>query len=328
MAYSSFLELNLKNTQGNYYIALEYNRMSKTIELYLTTAQFKKLESHKPFQVSFQQLNQNKPADHHVEIELPKPELTKLNRNLRNGKGFRFNPNKIIGSGLFSSGLSLLKTAAKSNLVKDLAKKGLSKAIQIGANSNNQYLAGAANLAGNVTGAGIFDTGLSLLKNAAKSKTVQNLGKQALSKAIQMGANSNNGLIAGASNALKSVTGGKLKKGSQEAKDHMARIRAMRKTGTGFNLIKSIKGAFKNPILKQIGNVALKTALPVALSIAKSNPYTAPLGMATQGILQSQGVSTGGKLTKRNISMPELIQNSYVRNPNALIVRGGSFKSL
>jgi hypothetical protein len=222
-----------------------------------------------------------------------------------------------------------LKTAAKSNIVKDLAKKGLSKAIQIGANSNNSIISQASNLANNaVNGAGIFDTGLSLLKNAAKSKTVQNLGKQAISKAIQMGANSNNNLIAGASNALKSVTGGKLKKGSQEAKDHMARIRAMRKTGSGFNFIKSIKGAFKNPILKQIGNVALKTALPVALSIAKSNPYTAPLGMATQGILQSQGVSTGGKLSKRNISMPELIQNSYIRNPNALIVKGGSFKSL
>jgi hypothetical protein len=143
-----------------------------------------------------------------------------------------------------------------------------------------------------------------------------------------MGANSNNGLIAGAANALKGVTGGKLKKGSQAAKDHMARIRAMRKTGNGFNFLKTMKKIVKNPILKQIGQTALSTALPIGMSVLKSNPYTAPLAMATQGVLQSQGVSTGGKLSKKRITMPELIEQSYIRNPNALIVRGGSFKAL
>ena len=41
-----------------------------TIDLYLTNAQFKKMDNQKPFQVSFQQLNGNKPADHHVQIYL------------------------------------------------------------------------------------------------------------------------------------------------------------------------------------------------------------------------------------------------------------------
>jgi hypothetical protein len=88
--------------------------------------------------------------------------------------------------------------------------------------------------------------------------------------------------------------------------------------------LNSVKKIAKNPILKQIGNVALKTALPIALNVAGSTPA----GMLAQGVLQSQGISTGGKLTKRNISMPELIANSYVRNPNPLIVRGGSFKAI
>jgi hypothetical protein len=298
---------------------------SNTIELFLTNAQYKKLENHQPFQVSYQQLNQDRPADHHVEIELPKPELTKLNRNLRNGKGFRFNPNKIIGGGLLSSGLSLLKTAAKSKAVQNLGKQALSKGLQLAGNSNNSLISSAATLAGNaVNGSGIFDTGLSLLKNAAKSKTVQNLGKQALNKGLSLAGNSNNGFISEA-NTLKGVTGGKLVKGSQAAKEHMARIRAMRKTGAGFgSFLNSVKKIAKNPILKQIGNVALKTALPIALNVAGNTPA----GMLAQGVLQSQGISTGGKISKRNISMPELIANSYVRNPNPLIVRGGSFRAL
>ena len=53
--------------------------MNNTIELYLTNAQHKKFSSQKPFQVTYQQLNGNKPADHHVEIVLEKKEMTKLN---------------------------------------------------------------------------------------------------------------------------------------------------------------------------------------------------------------------------------------------------------
>jgi len=49
------------------------------------------MDNQKPIQVSFQQLNGNKPADHHVQIYLDKKELTKLQRSLRK-KGFRFGP--------------------------------------------------------------------------------------------------------------------------------------------------------------------------------------------------------------------------------------------
>ena len=88
---------------------------NNTIDLYSTTAQLKK-ENHKPFQVTHQQLNSDRPADHHDEIELPKPEMTKLNRNLKNGKGFRFNPSKIIGLGLFSRALNIGKKIASSKI--------------------------------------------------------------------------------------------------------------------------------------------------------------------------------------------------------------------
>jgi len=86
--------------------------------------------------------------------------------------------------------------------------------------------------------------------------------------------------------------------------------------------------AFKNPVLKQIGQVALKTAVPMAMQFAKSNPYTAPLAMGTQAILQSQGVETGGKLTSRvkKITMPEMIAMSNVRMTHP--IEGGSFRAL
>ena len=298
---------------------------ANTVDLYLTTAQFNKMQSKRPFQVTHQQLNGDRPADHHVEIQLEKKELTRLNRNLRNGKGYRFNPNKIIGGGLFDTGLSLLKKAASSKMVQDIAKKGLSKAVEYGKNSNNSLISGAAN----TLGGGIFDSALNLGKKLAKSQIAQNIGKQALSKGLALAANSNNSLISGAANAAKSITGGRLVKGSQEAKNHMAQIRAMRKTGTGFNFIKTLKKIGNSKELKSLGNIAKKTVLPIALQAAASNPYTAPLAMGTKAILETQGVSTtGGKLTKRRITMPELIAQSYIQNPYPLEVKGGSFKSL
>ena len=82
--------------------------------------------------------------------------MTKLNRNLRHGKGYRFIPAKIIGSGLFSSGLSLLKKAASSKMAQDLAKqatkRALNKGISMAANLNNSLISSSANTLGNITG--------------------------------------------------------------------------------------------------------------------------------------------------------------------------------
>ena len=182
------------------------------------------------------------------------------------------------------------------DLAKQAAKQALNKGISMAANSNNSLISGAANLAGNaVNGAGIFDTAMSLGKKLVKSKIAQDLGKQALNRGISMAANSNNSVISGAANAVKSVTGGKLVKGSQEAKDKMARIRTMRKSScAGFGSF--LKKIGRSKELKAIGNIAKETVLPVALQLAKSNPYSAPLAMGTEPILQSQGVSTGRKI--------------------------------
>ncbi len=151
----------------------------KPVSLFLTKVQYKKYANGEKFQVTYQQLNDDKQNDHHVELLLEKKEYTKLQRNLRQRKGFRFNPAKIVG------------------------------------------------------GSGLFDSALALGKQALNNKTVQSLAKKGLSKGLQMVADkSNNSLVSGLVNTAQKAIGGKLQKGSPAAREHMARIRAMRK-GSG-----------------------------------------------------------------------------------------------
>jgi hypothetical protein len=95
----------------------------RTIELYLTNSQYKKMDSNQPFQVTYQQLNGNRPADHHVEIHLEKKDLTKLQRNMRNKKGFRFSPKNVLASGLLSSALSIGKQALQNKTLRKHYKR-------------------------------------------------------------------------------------------------------------------------------------------------------------------------------------------------------------
>jgi len=55
-----------------------------------------------PFQLSYQQLvhPDHHGGDHHVELTLTKSEHTKLMRNIRNEKGYRFKSEHIHGGSL------------------------------------------------------------------------------------------------------------------------------------------------------------------------------------------------------------------------------------
>jgi hypothetical protein len=53
------------------------------VDLYVTNNQWKNIQDGKTFQVTFQQRNKNKPADHHIEVLLNKKTYTKLQRNIR-----------------------------------------------------------------------------------------------------------------------------------------------------------------------------------------------------------------------------------------------------
>jgi len=74
-------------------------------------SQYKKMDSGQPFQVTYQQLNGNRLADHHVEIHLEKKDFTKLQRNMRNKKGFRFSPKKCFRFGVIKQCVKYWQTS-------------------------------------------------------------------------------------------------------------------------------------------------------------------------------------------------------------------------
>jgi hypothetical protein len=65
-----------------------------SVEVYLTSQQYKKFEEKKLFQLSFAQLAHpdGHHRDHHCELHLTPAAHKKLLRNVKNEKGFRFNP--------------------------------------------------------------------------------------------------------------------------------------------------------------------------------------------------------------------------------------------
>ena len=108
------------------------------IEVYLTPAQHKKLMMQQPFQLSAQQL---KAADKkvgkkfHVELHMPKHHHTKLMRNVRADKGFRFNKDNIAGGDLLGEMWNGVKSAASAvaqyvpaDLIRQGVKTGLTAA--------------------------------------------------------------------------------------------------------------------------------------------------------------------------------------------------------
>jgi hypothetical protein len=199
------------------------------VSLYLTKPQYSKFSTGKSFQVSYQQLNDpdHTHGDHHCEIHIPKKEYTKLQRNIRQQKGFRFKAEHILGGGLFD----IIKKVASNPMVQQIGKTALQKGLSMASNSNNAYISGAANM------------------------------------------------------GQKLVGGNGFKKGSQEAKDRMQHVRSMRKKGAGFgSFMKTVGRIAKNPLVRQIGSVALKTAL----TAAKLDPATAPLAMVAQSALSNQ----------------------------------------
>jgi len=112
----------------------------KPVSLFLTKAQYKKYANGEKFQVTYQQLNDDKQNDHHVELLLEKKEYTN-NSNFRQREGFRFNPAKIVGgSGLFDSALALGKQALNNKMVQSYGKQALKEGIQMIADKSNNKL--------------------------------------------------------------------------------------------------------------------------------------------------------------------------------------------
>ena len=188
----------------------------------------------------------------------------------------------------------------------------------------------------------LSDSKIAKIKSASKSLVNSNPNK-AIALAMQevenhTGAKSGSGIV-------------KFKKGSQEAKDHMAKLRAMRKPKSGGNVSDSvnevagkIEKAGKKALsraksqtkayLKENGKSLLNTAVNAgAASLAVSNPELTPailygthkLNKAVNKKINGLGVSSTQPLGGGNSTRIVLSDPTVVSNREGKITKGGSF---
>ena len=74
--------------------------MTESISVFLTTAQRNKMQGGKTFQLSASQI-QSGTGKHNVDIEMTSKDYKQLLKNVSKNKGFRFTPDKVVGSGIF-----------------------------------------------------------------------------------------------------------------------------------------------------------------------------------------------------------------------------------
>ena len=268
------------------------------VNVYLTSAQQKKMLKNQTFQVSAENIHKQP----NTEIHLEKKKETIFNRNKRNGKGYRFSEYNISGNGIRGYGFqdeseddydspdeieggrfSLKRWQQKQ--VKTV-KKGTNKL------ANKAYFKAGdrlANLGQSVTGLDVRDKKGSIKKVKAKGKQLANIALKAGINGLAGGvatALSENPIVGIAtakladkyiSNPLnkkvnKAIDGAGLKKklikGSQEAKDFMASIRAKRGTSK------------KAPVVKQVQKT---------LKLSEINGGTIKPGRKIKGSLPGQG---------------------------------------
>ena len=84
--------------------------MTDKISVFLTSAQKRKFETGKTFQLSATQLNAGT-GKFHVEIEMTSKNHKQLLRNVSKNKGYRFTSEKIVGGSIFGK---VLKSVAKA----------------------------------------------------------------------------------------------------------------------------------------------------------------------------------------------------------------------
>ena len=196
------------------------------ISVYLTSPQFLKYKKAHTFQLTNSQLQADS-GKHKVDIHLGKKDYKKILTAIKNGKGYRFSHKNVVGGSLwgsFKKGLSTVGNFVKNNVskddvksvlkqgvemvapdsVKDIAKRSVDKVVDYGYDDSNK-------------GKSLKEHALSLANDLQPE--LQDAGVQAGQKIIDKVKEKLQG------DGIK-----KFKKGSQEAKDHMARIRAMRKS--------------------------------------------------------------------------------------------------
>ena len=235
--------------------------MTDKVQVFLTSAQKKKFENGKTFQLSATQLNAGT-GKFHVEIEMTTKNHRELLRNVARNKGYRFTREKVVGGSIFGK---ILKTVAKA----------------------------AAPIALDFVG--------------------EKTGTKSITDALKPSAN---GLI---DVGVDKISGGKLKKGSPEMAERMARLRSMRKVKVdGGNIFDDIKNGFNRTFTPKLGREIKKTLTSgVAKDIYKG---VADVGLTAVGAYTGQPMlgAVGSQVVN------SAIDGAGVRRRRNTMVVGGS----
>ena len=211
------------------------------VEVFLSVPQFRKYKKGQAFQLSNTQL-QSSAGKHKVDIHLDKKDYRKLLNAVKNGKGYRFSEKNVKGGslwGYFKSGLSKVGNFVKNNVSKEDVKNVIKKGVDMVAPDSVKELAKSA--VDKVIDYGYDDSnkGKSLKENAFSiANTLQpelkeaglRVGKKVVDKVIsKINEVSPDQEVEGQGFKKR-----KFAKVSLEDKEHMAKLRAMRKTnGSG-----------------------------------------------------------------------------------------------
>jgi hypothetical protein len=235
------------------------------VVLNLTKAQASKMSRGCGVQIPHHQLVSGS-GEYPVEVDFDKKTHNRLHRNVVNGKGFRIPKNVLnVGKQIGSQAVNLAAREGSKALTKQINS---SKYIpdELKGSVNNLQKAGINELnkeaKNRLQGDGFFDSIGKAFKPIASiaqkaAPVLLPVAKQLAPLAAGAAANyvapGSGGVVSG---VTKSVVGkgGKFRKGSQEAKEHMAALRARKTKGTGF--------------FSDIAKSTLKAAAPIAIDAA------------------------------------------------------------
>lgn len=296
--------------------------MEKTASIHLTPSQIRKLQQNKVFQVSADQMD--KPAN--VTLKMHKSDHTRLQSNIRAGRGFRFATNMAsivdeIGDAAISGGRLSFKKIGRSigrsvgkaaratgNAMIDSAADQFQQDTGLDLRSEQQ-MRGKFQKAKRQTIADLKEAGI----EAATTGTSGLIGVGAAAIGSELGGPAG-GIIAArladeyiskplnkkTTSAIEGAGFKRFAKGSQEAKDYMAMIRAKKGGATKPKAVKAVRKAkIDGGSFRVIGG-----ALPGAERAYIQNDIVHPTG--------------GGEYMRINR------MSDRVNNP----VRGGSFRTM
>ena len=239
--------------------------MAEIVTLNVSKEQAKKLEGGKVFQMTHNHIMNGHPDGIEVELHLSKKGHNRLHRNIRDKKGNRFKSEEIVGGKIHwkkighqiaHAGRKIMRNPVVKKLAKELGHLAVATGTQVMANQGvdvtpytnlahkaieskniskelqhqvaEDALGLATSQAGQFMGGALLPNGAIGGKMKLGTKILKGIGK-VLKNPIVQGVSTNllSAALMGAGAKKRHA------KGSQEAKDHMAKLRSMRKKKGG-----------------------------------------------------------------------------------------------